>query len=382
MTDQTPPQDPQDGALRTSEATRDIDLVLITGAGASTKFGVRHGGPGRFTELPMMAEWSNKLVKKIDGGGPVDLNLIRLRQGLSGEEFEQTLGDFLRRVDAFREIEPLIGPSARLSDVPAAVRSEGTLAKWHSTTLTGLTEITKRIHESLFEEFAHEVTSPDAAAQAYGALLQNLGIDDRSILVYATTNYDMLGELALKYLGRRPDDGQLVELTGSASDPPLDVDNLLDGLPRYTPILHLHGRVGWYRRPGGVVYATNTSCHQDGFGTPIVMLPDPNKVYDGDDIINTLWHTFLAALERAKRVFVLGHSLNDTALVEALQQRVEPLSRIGVGLLADDNGGFDPSAGPLLEKVREVLPQAGIIPVRFEEAPVIGEQLSQWLERQ
>jgi hypothetical protein len=330
----------------------------------------------------MMAEWSNKLVKKIGAGGSVDLNLIGLRQGLSGEEFEQTLGDFLRRVDAFREIEPLIGPSAKLSNVPAEVRSEGTLAKWHLTTLTGLTGITKHLHESLFEEFSSKRINADASAQAYGQLLRKLGIDERSILVYATTNYDMRGELALKYLGRRPDDGQLVELTGSASDPPLDVDNLLTGLPRYTPILHLHGRVGWYRRPGGMVYATNASSHQDGFGTPIVMLPDPNKVYDGDDIINTLWHTFLAALERAKRVFVLGHSLNDTQLIEALRQHVEPLSRIGVAVLSDKAGQESESGRQLGERVKTELPQAGLIPVCFDPEPFIGEEeLSDWLSQ-
>lgn len=38
---------------------RDIDLVLVTGAGASREFGVNH------TRIPLMGEWSDALVEKI-----------------------------------------------------------------------------------------------------------------------------------------------------------------------------------------------------------------------------------------------------------------------------------------------------------------------------
>ena len=31
----------------------------------------------------------------------------------------------------------------------------------------------------------------------------------------------------------------------------LQLRTLLDGMPRYVPILHLHGRAGWYRRNEG-----------------------------------------------------------------------------------------------------------------------------------
>lgn len=65
------------------------------------------------------------------------------------------------------------------------------------------------------------------------------------------------------------------------------------------------------------------------------MLPDPDKVYDQDDIIIALWQQFGEALARAKRVFVLGHSLNDRYLLRALLQNVQPLDRIAVTVLAD-----------------------------------------------
>ena len=56
----------------------------------------------------------------------------------------------------------------------------------------------------------------------------------------------------------------------------------LGAIGRYIPVLHLHGRVGWYRRDNWV-YAANITKHQEGLGVPIVMLPDPTKVYDQDD---------------------------------------------------------------------------------------------------
>jgi hypothetical protein len=47
-----------------SEIERDLDLVLISGAGASAPFGVNG------TQLPMMGEWSDALVKKLGTRDP------------------------------------------------------------------------------------------------------------------------------------------------------------------------------------------------------------------------------------------------------------------------------------------------------------------------
>ena len=43
--------------------TRDIDLVMVTGAGASRDFGVNG------VKLPLMGDWSDALVKKLGAVG-------------------------------------------------------------------------------------------------------------------------------------------------------------------------------------------------------------------------------------------------------------------------------------------------------------------------
>ena len=104
------------------------------------------------------------------------------------------------------------------------------------------------------------------------------------------------------------------------------------------------------------------------------MLPDPAKVYDQDDIINSLWQQFGEALSRAKRVFVLGHSLNDSFLLRALEQNVEPFNRIAVTVLARENdpNQLDDSAKPVVDKITRVFPAAAIIPMRFGTSPDAG----------
>jgi hypothetical protein len=68
----------------------------------------------------------------------------------------------------------------------------------------------------------------------------------------------------------------------------------------------------------------------------VVMLPDPDKDYEADPTIQIIWQQFRQALKRAKRVFVLGHSLNDPALVNVITGEVEPRQRLGVAVLADE----------------------------------------------
>jgi hypothetical protein len=82
---------------------------------------------------------------------------------------------------------------------------------------------------------------------------------------------------------------------------PVRVAGLLDGLPRYTPVLHLHGRVGWFVRDGSV-YEANVRRYQADFGSPLVMLPDPDKAYDQDGIIIAMWQEFSNALAAVRTV--------------------------------------------------------------------------------
>jgi hypothetical protein len=140
---------------------------------------------------------------------------------------------------------------------------------------------------------------------------------------------------------------------------------------------------GHYRRGDGRVYATNATRHQEGFGIPIVMLPDPDKVHDQDDVINSLWQQFAEALARANRVLVLGHSLNDSFLMRTLIKNVLPFDRIAVTVLEDeqDQGQPHQSAGPVIAKISQNLVNAAIVPMRFGSSPDAGiKSLRKWQE--
>lgn len=340
---------------------RDVDVVLVTGAGASRAFGV-NGVP-----MPLMSDWAEHLVRKL-GVQIAYREATGLRTGLSGEEFESRLGKFLQEVEAFRRIGGLLRPSVQFPQSgPGAQVMQGTgvMEEWHRQALFHFEQIIGLIRESLYELFADASVDLDAAAKAYQELFASLGLGPGSRVVYATTNYDTIGEQSIRRAGGLPDWGQPpnLERQGEAQ---LVVNGLLEGLPRYVPVLHLHGRVGWYRRDGRV-YGADIVKHQEGYGIPLVMLPDPEKVYDQDDVIIALWREFTAALARAKRVLVLGHSLNDQYLLRALTQNVRPLDRIAVTVLADDQDPQrpHPSAGPVLAKIQQNLGNAAIIPMRF-----------------
>ena len=110
------------------------------------------------------------------------------------------------------------------------------------------------------------------------------------------------------------------------------------------------------------------------------MLPDPEKNYAGDDVLTALWTQFAAALQRARMVLVLGHSLSDRLLVGAIRENLDP-RRLDVAVYSDESGGGpDPSAAGLANWVREHIPEAKLIPMRF--APQITARwdiLGAWL---
>jgi hypothetical protein len=320
----------------------ELDLMLITGAGASHPFGA-----------PLMTEWCQELVKKLAVVSGYK-QVTRLEVGLGPEDFEARLGEFLYRVQAFGEIEPLLDPSLQLQPPSNPMLTPGVLAEWHRTTLHHLRQVVGKIRESLYELFAENSLTVVGAAAAYRELFDALGIDvTSSRWMYTTTNYDVLGESVIADLGGRPDWGELPDVA-NAGTVRLDVDHLIDSIPRSTPVLHLHGRVGWYRRPDGSVYASRTTKHSEGYGVPIVMLPDLNKVYGEDLVISSLWSQFNDALSHAKRVLVLGHSLHDEALISALNANAAP-ARVMVSVLAheDDSQEVDPSAQSVLQKIEE-----------------------------
>ena len=102
--------------------------------------------------------------------------------------------------------------------------------------------------------------------------------------------------------------------------------------------------------------------------------PTQTRFYDQDDVINSLWQQFTDALTRAKRVFVLGHSLNDAYLLRALAATLHPFDRIAVTVLENERNDGKPhkSAASTLEKITAHLGNAAIIPIRFGDSPDTG----------
>lgn len=60
------------------------------------------------------------------------------------------------------------------------------------------------------------------------------------------------------------------------------------------------------------------TTHNRTFGLPVVTLHDPEKGSSGGDVLTMVWSQFEAALRRARRVLVLGHSLSDVLISKAL----------------------------------------------------------------
>jgi hypothetical protein len=305
----------------------DLDLVLITGAGASCPFGVND------VRLPLMGDWSDHVLAKLASVNYALPQAAQLEKGLSGIEFERRLGTFLRSIQAFDLIKPLIEPSLQAPGVPPQVTAQHVLGGWHTGATALWQQAQDALHASLYELFGDPAVDTDAAASAYAELLTQLGATEGSRWVYATTNYDTIGERVIERIGGIPDWGEPRD-PSNYGEHPLDVRNLVDGAGRYVPVLHLHGRIGWFRRSaseGGRAYGTQTKAYTHGIGVPIVMLPDIDKTYDGEPVIATLWEQFQLALRRTQRVFVLGHSLHDQALVRALQ--TVPRDRLAIASL-------------------------------------------------
>jgi hypothetical protein len=343
---------------------RDIDLVLITGAGASREFGT--GGK----QMPLMNDWSNAIFNKLTNMHPAYLKATGLSQNMTGEEFEMQLGKFLHQVEAFRLIDSLLEASVsfQLNNPLNLIH----LQEWHKATSHNLEQIVEAIRESLYEEFSSEGFDAKKATESYEQLFKTLGITHNSRLVVATTNYDVIAETVLESLGYLPDWG-CPAATGHSGAPKLHVKNILEGMPRYVPVLHLHGRVGWYRIYNGVENFTSNDLgatrqqYRRDLGVPIVMLPDPNKAYDDNNLISALWAQFQDALQRAKAVLILGHSLNDQALIKAIASNVKPLERVGVTLLEKSGqpDQIEESAKATDKTVKQYLGNAKVITMRF-----------------
>lgn len=109
-----------------------------------------------------------------------------------------------------------------------------------------------------------------------------------------------------------------------------------------TPVLHLHGAVGWYASDGTVRDHFADQPFHASLGTPVVLYPDPDKDPTSTAVVAELWTEFPAALAWADHVLVLGHSLHDPALIRALvevaraKKATDSLFKVAVSYYGDD----------------------------------------------
>ncbi len=356
---------------------REFDLVLVTGAGASCEFGV--GG----ARLPLMGDWSKNLLGRLrETGADGFADAVGLTEEMDGVQFEQRLGDFLREVAAFRLAAPLMQPLGLALDAPPPRPERWTdWNGWHGAASHQLEQMLAVIYESLYEQFGAPNIDDGAVRVAFENLLSHLGIDGSSRWVYATTNYDVIADDAIRSVGAEVDDGTIAR--PQHAERTFKIEGLVRS--RHVPLMHLHGRVGWFTRPDGAPYASDghRTYNRDA-GVPIIVLPDTEKNLASDQIINAMWGEFRQALRTAERVFVLGHSLHDEQLIQALAEDVQ--GPLGVAVLAQERPGHDPNeitseGQEVAGRVARDLPSATVIPMRFgrQHGPDEPPHLTRWL---
>jgi hypothetical protein len=316
-----------------------VTLLLIAGAGASRRLGASSD------PLPLMPDWSNRLCEVLDGREPQLAAACHLGPGMTGEQFEEALGLLLR----WQQIRHLEERFAGLGGQnPGHHYGEVTVARGKTGERLGV--ITRALNETLYEQFGQQRVDDNRATTAYQELLRELG--DPNALVVATTNYDRAAESALVGLGRKV-------FTGFPQRPNrvpiLEPERLGSTATDVTPVIHLHGAVGWYEKDGQVRDHMADQPYLENLGSPVVLYPDPGKDPTNDATVSGLWSQFRAALDQADHVFVLGHSLHDPALVGAIAA-AKP-RKLAVTVFNDDE----------VARVEQLLP--GAIVVRTDFGP-------------
>ena len=348
-------------------------LVLITGAGASRELG-REGHA-----LPLMSDWCNEIILRLEQIESGVALAAGLHGGMTGEDFEEALGAFLRWQSGLPDTArflPFGGPS------PGSHESEQIL-RWLERCTTRGTQVIEVIHASLFDQFGEPAIDRNRAARAYESLLSTLAGGYGAISV-ATTNYDFSAELALQSLGYSPRVGR--ESDGFTT-PRLHPQTLVgDAALPDVPVLHLHGAVGWYRSGDEILCEGIDQAYNRTLGQPALLLPDPNKDPAKAAGVSALWDEFDIALRRASHILVVGHSLHDATLVDRLKI-ASARSGVRVALsyyappLGESSDEEDRRAVEERDRVRETVDSASPIGMRFGPDLFIDtSDLRSWLD--
>ncbi len=337
------------------------NLVLVTGAGATRELGGE-------TPLPLMPDWAATLRGALDDADVGLAELVGIRRGQSGPEFEQAVGDFL----TWQRVLPLAARYQPFGLDPAARRQDD-VKDWHRRAEFRAAKVVEVLHRTLYEQFGGGRINPEQAKLAYGGLLNKIDFVGGRTITIATTNYDTAAEIALAELDLSPEIGAA---TGPGGNQILRPAGLFDRA-HYgnVPVLHLHGAVGWWTQPDGTVRILPYSTpFGDYDGAPTVLLPDPQKNPALEPAVRALWEQFEVALGQATHVLVVGHSLHDPVLVDRLRRAAR---RTAVGLYVAEG------AAPNSEEqawVDDQLPGSTLLPIRFgPDLWLDAEALHRWM---
>jgi hypothetical protein len=307
--------------------------------------------------MPLMGDWSDALAEALEDEEERLSEACVLEEGMSPEEFEKSLG-LLIRWDQVRHLDErfkwLGGDRAMsLTNEPDVTRARENMNRRMEVVMA-------TVNATLYEQFGLGRVDDERAVAAYQALLRHFG---KSELAIATTNYDRSAERALDALGRHVTTG----FPPSAQRTPrLRPAGMASDRNSGTPVIHLHGAVGWYERDGNIEDHYGDQPYNPSLGTPAVLYPDPDKDPTSSAYVSLLWTEFRAAMDQADVVLVIGHSLHDRALVDELK-RVRGKKPLGVTYFADEED----------ERISALIGDA--IPIQMDFGPEIevdGKALS------
>lgn len=272
--------------------------------------------------MPLMTDWSNSLLEEIETIETGLAKAIHLEPDLAGDDFEQRLGEFLA-------LDSSISLAERFSTLGMTVfgAQEPYIFDWSNRARSRFSQIVETIRTNLYSNFGYERFDDDLAKSAYEGLLSALAAAGANAphLWFATTNYDCAIEAAFRLLKFQVMDGFP---ESGLRTPVLDAQGIAHSSLQstgITPVLHLHGAVGWYAKPtGNIQRLPPDQPYNATLGTPALLLPDNTKSAASLVGGEILWREFEQMLENSTHVMFLGHSLNDKHLVEVVRRFDKP----------------------------------------------------------